>query len=179
MPKSYEPETVITEIPELTTEYKGRTITVEHHFRPAYEYDYTWTDGTRVTHHEVEAWEIWYSLTNGKQTYNGRSRESADKALKAAKRSIDRQDADEAIYPSLQTYIGRVDILDVDRVSYALDPQVGDRVVGYSRGYYRRGIVAKVGPKNIEIAYVTARNGVMTRKAVARDKVYVEGVMPA
>jgi hypothetical protein len=189
------PATETFDVPEATTEYKSYVLTVVRKFRPGYEYDYTYgsrTPNPTTDHIVVEPWEVWECAANGKVWYDNRSAKSAQDAVARAKRAIDRLEADEEIYPSLQVYVGRVQVelgpaakgpdgklrkpVISTNVTLAIDPQVGDHVVAYSRGYWRRGVVAKVGRKNAEMAYVTAVNGQITRKAIALDSLYKEVV---
>jgi hypothetical protein len=184
------PEVEITPVTE--TSHAGRVITVVRKFRPAYDHDYTNSySGVTTTHHS-DAWEIWEASIDGKAWYGLASSKSPQDATNRAKRAIDRQDADEAIYGSLQTYVGRVDValgkaergedgklhkpVIATNVTPAGVVKLGDRVVAYSRGYWRRALISKVGRKNVEIAYVTSVGGTLTRKSVAASDVYREVV---
>lgn len=80
-------------------------------------------------------------------------------AVKAAKAVIDRHDEDEALRPRLTRLVSEGEQweaacrpLTVPAEGYA---EVGDIARLYSRGKYRYGVVTKVGPKRVEIAYVT------------------------
>jgi hypothetical protein len=74
------------------------------------------------------------------------------KAIAAAKKAIDRHLEDEAIRSELAGLAGAQF---ETRPASSRMPQVGDVAALFSRGSMRFGIVTAIGPKNIEIAYVT------------------------
>lgn len=186
------PETEVTSLPALSITHADRAVTVVRKFRAGYDHDYTNSFSGITTTHHSDAWEVWEASVDGKAWYGLASIKSPADAIAKAKRAIDRQDADEAIYESLQSYVGRVDValgaaeqgedgkwfkpVIATNVAPAPDAKVGDRVVAYSRGYWRRALIAKVGRKNVEIAYVTSLGGTLTRKSVAASSVYREVV---
>lgn len=186
------PATETTYVPDATVTHKGQVITVVRKFRPAYTSTYTNSVSGVTTTHDNEAWEIWEASVDGKAWYGLGSSKSPQDAVARAKRAIDRIAADEAIYDSLQAYVGRVDVTlgQAERgedgklrkpvistnVTPAGEVKVGDHVVTYTRGYWRRVIVAKVGRRNVEVAYVTSLGGQMTRKSVPASAVYREVV---
>jgi hypothetical protein len=109
----------------------------------------------------------------------------ADKAIAQAKRVVDSILADERDYDECVAVVGQVsrEVADAAPDASAETP-LRSVVCFYSRGAHRRGIVVKVGRKNIEIAYVTEgglteaskrRNGQagITRKAIPFAKVGV------
>jgi hypothetical protein len=74
------------------------------------------------------------------------------KSIAAAKKAIDRHLEDEAIRSELAGLAGAQF---ETRPASSRMPQVGDVAALFSRGSMRFGIVTAIGPKNIEIAYVT------------------------
>jgi hypothetical protein len=188
MAQNTQPETLTT--PAANTTHAGRVITVARKFRPAYSYDYTNSYSGETRRVDVEAWEVWAAAVDGKEWYGLSSGKDVQDAINRAKRAIDRLNSDEAIYDSLQSYVGRVEVklgaaerdengrlhkpVVSENITLATQPKIGDRVVTYSRGYWRKALVAKVGRKNVEVAYVTSVGGTLTRKSVPASSVYVE-----
>jgi len=187
-----EPSVEVTDLPESTLTYEGETITITRRFRPGYDYDYTNSYSGETSTLHSDAWEVWEAAIDGRRFQGLTSDKNAQDAIARAKRAIDRCNADEAVYPSLQSYVGRVEVelgpaikdeagkWHKEVISTNLTPagqvKVGDHVVTYTRGYWRRVVVSKIGRKNIEVAYVTSVGGQITRKSVAQDSVYKEVV---
>ena len=186
-----EPAVEVTDLPEFTLVHEGETISIQYRFRPAYDYDYTNSYSHETSTLHSDAWEIWEASIDGRRFQGLSSAKSAQDAIARAKRAIDRCNADEAIYASLQQYVGRVEVKlgpaikdeagkwhkeVIEGAVPAGTVKVGDHVVTYSRGYWRRVVVAKVGRKNIEVAYVTSLGGQMTRKSVPATSIYKEVV---
>jgi hypothetical protein len=136
-------------------EYKGIEIKIS--FNSA---EWIYTDESRADHlYTSLCWNTPIFSVSGTRMESGAKSISdlADpkriaKAIAAAKKAIDRHLEDEAIRSELAGLAGAQF---ETRPASSRMPQVGDVAALFSRGSMRFGIVTAIGPKNIEIAYVT------------------------
>lgn len=146
-----------------TEAYNGRTISVSYSGRLTTVFDARDGVTTRWGSHlnwSADDWGRSAPLSSG-TTVPGEtpSPKRIAAAFKAAKASIDRYEEDEALRPRLTRLVSEGEQWEASRPPLTVPAEgyaeVGDIARLYSRGKYRYGVVTKVGPKRVEIAYLT------------------------
>ena len=143
-------------------DYNGRTISVSYSGRLTTVFDAR--DGVTTRWGASLRWAIpgfgGSSLSSGTVVPGeAPSPKRIAAAVKAAKAFIDRHDEDEALRPRLTRLVSEGEQWEASRPLLTVPAEgyveVGDIARLYSRGKYRYGVVTKVGPKRVEIAYLT------------------------
>lgn len=156
----------------MTTETTTYEITVE----PTPESWTTtsiWENGKRVGEKPWLSRQAGYQAKIDGRAYQGLWSTDETKARKAAERAVARIEADDQVRPECQRVLATLTGDQADENFPLGQPlEAGDTVAIHGRGKIRVGIATKVGPKNVEVAFVTpASPDRVTRKTVRKDLV--------